>query len=480
VHTKTVIAADMSSRACGAICAQGRKCAVSLLALVALFMISQARADFRQAMDQYQAGHYEQARAEFLGLAGLGDGASQYNLAAMSLEGQGGPKDRAAGVGWLQASRENGYEGISAKALDAMRAKLTDEQRKVADEVVAEYGHAALLARVLPNLDSHCSQDIGPRGTTLAAPPDFWTLREGMVVLTLTVAADGTTRDPECLDVSPELALGSDCEYVAVTQVLRSRWIPAQRNGVAVEARTTLSHTTDAGEVSPQVKKATQRAIAAAEKGDIDAEYLVALAVMYPSLDISPKKAQDMLLLSAQGGNPSAQYLIASHIAECGRSERELPWLRQAAAHGNGAAAVRLAEFILQPHPGTEAIAEARGLLEQAAKSFNYYALKHAAGLLAASDIDGLRNPAAARVAADKLYRYRRTDADPQLSEAIAAAAAANGNFALASGRQRAALAPARALHWNTQRIEERLAAYNAGRVWLGDIFAVPENTSQQ
>ena len=77
--------------------------AAALLA-VALPGANAVPGNFQAALSDYRAGHYEAAHAQFLSLAELGDCSSQFNLGAMALHGQGGPKDRGSGAGWLQAA----------------------------------------------------------------------------------------------------------------------------------------------------------------------------------------------------------------------------------------------------------------------------------------------------------------------------------------------------------------------------------------
>src|SRR6202050_1406607 len=74
----------------------------------ALLTAAVARADFRAALREYNAGHYDTAHSQFLALAELGDCSSQFNLGAMALKGQGGPQDNGSGVGWLQAASSHG------------------------------------------------------------------------------------------------------------------------------------------------------------------------------------------------------------------------------------------------------------------------------------------------------------------------------------------------------------------------------------
>src|ERR1700694_6208134 len=71
------------------------------LTLSALSSATPVHADFQTALGEYNAGHYDVAHAQFLALAELGDCASQFNLGAMALKGQGGPKDAGSGVGRL-------------------------------------------------------------------------------------------------------------------------------------------------------------------------------------------------------------------------------------------------------------------------------------------------------------------------------------------------------------------------------------------
>src|SRR4029077_8231248 len=82
------------------------------LGLSALSGAIPVHADFQAALREYNAGHYDVAHAQFLALAELGDCSSQFNLGAMALQGQGGPKDAGSGVGWLQAAAGNGCERV--------------------------------------------------------------------------------------------------------------------------------------------------------------------------------------------------------------------------------------------------------------------------------------------------------------------------------------------------------------------------------
>jgi hypothetical protein len=81
------------------------------------------------------------------------------------------------------------------------------------------------------------------------------------------------------------------------------------------------------------------------------------------------------------------------------------------------------------------------------------------------------RDPATAQSVAVKLAAGE-IQSDPQMFEALAAAAAANGDFQNAVAQQQRALHKAQSLGWDTRLMSERMAAYRAGRAWQGDLFA--------
>jgi TPR repeat protein len=104
----------------------------AMLAAPALTVANAAPADFQAALADYRAGHYEAAHAAFPSLAELGNCSAQFNLAAMALHGQGGPKDPGSGAGWLQAAAGNGCGELVANHLAALTGKLSPEEARAA------------------------------------------------------------------------------------------------------------------------------------------------------------------------------------------------------------------------------------------------------------------------------------------------------------------------------------------------------------
>jgi TPR repeat protein len=450
------------------------------LALLATLVSTAAHADFRSALKAYASGQYDVAHAQFLALAELGDGASQYNLGAMALHGQGGPNDIATGIGWLLAAASNGFHSLKPEQLAAAQSQLTDEQRRVAQAIVDRYGHAALLETVLPSRDraSGCP-DLVYAHLSQAAPAEYPVYlrrqgQDGIVILELTVGVDGLARDPEILMSVPD----SEIPAAAIESFLNSRYTPAARGGVPIESRMKLKMTfsiTGGGVLWDVGVLAKVRKAAAA--GDPGSEYLTGLAAtLDPTVGISAPQAHQLLLSAAQGGEPDAQYYIGRSFeapAPCGASAKEQVWLQAAATSGDPSAQVALAEILAHGTPSSDEVSRARSLLEQAARSDRFYVRKHVVALMAASSIEGIRDPPTALIVAKELARGP-IQSDPQLFEAVAAAYAANGKFSPAVSSQETAIDRAKALEWNTRRMEERLAAYRSSQPWFGDLFSVP------
>ena len=443
-------------------------------ALAALALCATARADFNAALADYKAGHYDSARRQFTAMAELGDCSSQFNLGVMVLQGQGGPKDVGAGVGWLKAAAANGCQELVGGRVEALKGSLSvPEERKAAD-VLDHYGHEALHAVGIVDPVLDCPDRS--RAAVLQAPtpeyPPAGNHRNGLVIAELTVGVDGRPRDPEILFVAPDEAFAA----AAVEAWLHSRFTPASRDGKAVETRLQLRMPfAIAGGEALWSSAPYKDSRAAAEAGDPAAEYLVGLAATAdPSLGVGPARGTELVILAARDGNPKAQYWLGEQLRSvqaCHPKQSGVEWLRHAAAGGDASAQVTLAADLVSASPSEAQVGEARGLLQRAAAADSYYARKHLVALLAASPLAALRDPLEAQQVAAKLSAGG-IQSDPQMFEALAAAAAAGGDFAAAVAQQETAIRKAHDLAWNTHAMEERLAAYKGGKPWLGDLFA--------
>jgi len=434
-----------------------------------------ARADFDAAMQDYNAGNLDAAHAQFLQLAELGDCSSQFNLGAMTLKGQGVPKDRGAGIGWLQAAVSNGCGAQVGDKLPGMVASLTPEQTSAAAAVLARYGHDALRAQGVVDPSFECP------GTTPAVAgdtptPDYPRIKgggapEAIVLTAITVGTDGRPRDPQVLLAVPPEGFPAS----AVEAWLNSRFTPALRSGAPVESRLVAKLRFVGSSGNLAAAPAFKSALPQAALGKPPAEYIVgATGSLDSGLGITAPRAGQMLLDAARAGNADAQYWIGTQLraaAACHPQADGMVWLRHAAAGGNPAAQVDVAAALLRGSPTPEQVSAAHGLLVAALASGDYYARKHAVALLATSPVTAVRDAKAALGGALQLLAGE-IQSDPQMFEAVAAAYAANREYGDAVSQQRVAINKARALGWDTAIMEQRLSAYRGDSAWQGDLYA--------
>src|SRR5262249_30568178 len=146
------------------------------------------------------------AQAQFLALAELGDCSSQFNLGAMALKGQGGPKDAGSGVGWLEAAAGNGCQQLVGGRIAPLKAQLSAAEAQAAEGIVARYGHEALQRQGVLSPSFNCPGQ-SPASVLEAPAPDApggHRHESAIVVTALTIGVDGTARDPEILLAVPE------------------------------------------------------------------------------------------------------------------------------------------------------------------------------------------------------------------------------------------------------------------------------------
>ena len=334
-----------------------------VLAAPSLTVANAAPADFQAALAEYHAGHYEAAHAAFLSLAELGNCSAQFNLAAMALHGQGGPKDQGSAAGWLQAAAGNGCGELVANHLAALTGKLSPDEARAAADIMARYGPEALKAQGVTEPEFVCRDMTPPKpvAATAADTPaaDRGKRQPAMVISALTVGADGRARDPEILFVVP----GDRFAAAAVEAWLNSLFTPAQRGGSAVAARLEAK-TLFADSAPPADAEVIRKARPAADAGDPAAAYLIGLAAIHDaSLGIPGARAKQLLLGAAHDGNPDAQYWVASQLrasVACHPRANGEVWLRHAADGGNAAARLRLAQDHIGPEGTTKALVDVK------------------------------------------------------------------------------------------------------------------------
>ena len=80
-----------------------------LLAALVLSATVTTHADFKSALDAYNAGDYQTAYAQWLPLAEDGSAAAQFNLGLLYDRGEGRERDAAKALEWFLFSAESGF-----------------------------------------------------------------------------------------------------------------------------------------------------------------------------------------------------------------------------------------------------------------------------------------------------------------------------------------------------------------------------------
>lgn len=455
----------------------GRGARIATLATVALSLGAAAHADFQAALADYKAGHYEAAHRQFLALAELGDCASQFNLGAMALKGEGGAQDVGRGAGWLRAAAGNGCQQLVGNRLAGLDSRLDAEQSHLAAGIVARYGRDALREQGIVDPELICRAETPARVIDSPAPevaPTADASHVAIVITELTIGVDGRARDPEILLAVPEKGFAA----AAVESWLNSRFTPASRGGAPAESRlqAKLVFGVQGGKGLAELD-ALRAARQRAEAGDPAAAYTTGLmATLDGSLGIPADRGLALLLSAARDGEPRAQYWVGTQLraaSACHARANGSVWLKHAADGGSAAARLMQAGDLLDGAPSAAEAGQARSLLEQASASDSFYVAKHVAALLAASPLEAVRDPETALKVALRLAAGE-IQSDPQMFETLAAAYAATGDFRNAAANERIAIRKAEALSWNAGAMRERLAAYRAARPWRGDLLAWP------
>ena len=352
-------------------------------------------------------------------------------------------------------------------------------------EVQAQFGKAALQERLLPK--PYVRGTVGKRPCSMrsgADPNAFYPPQakrqeiSGTVLMEARVAPDGRARNVRALYSLPSGVFDEAGRRVALSSV----YAPPVENGVPVSCTIRFkvnfsiryeSGRSDAVTVQPKILSEVR---ANAEAGDPQSQlnYGLALEMMRSELNIDKERPEDWYLKAAQGGIPSAQFLVGRQLmiaAETGLEtddRKGLTWLQMAADAGQSDAQTVLASYLLRKNSG-DSDGRTQALLDKAAASGHRDGRFYLAGLLATGQEPARRDP---KRALELLEQVKELDFDPMFFEVRAAANAQLGDFTQAQEDQKLALQKAKKLGWNPKDQQARLESYAASKPWTGNLFA--------
>jgi hypothetical protein len=206
-----------------------------------------------------------------------------------------------------------------------------------------------------------------------------------------------------------------------------------------------------------------------AREGDMTSQIVVSYAdsVAHEEVGIPEGERRHFLAVAAVAGERSALLRVAQLLGypSCKAPALAEEYIRRQAMSGKSDLELVQATRLLARND-TEAYHDIGLMLHGAANSNDEFVQLWAAGILATTPVDVLRDPAAALATAQAL----KAGKDPDAGELLAAALAANGQYADAVREETAAIAAANKLHWKDDLMQPRLAKYSAGQPWIGNL----------
>jgi hypothetical protein len=265
---------------------------------------------------------------------------------------------------------------------------------------------------------------------------------------------------------------GSDTPFDAFTirSIRRMHYTPAMvaKEPVALWQRLKVTYIAGGNRMGSILsdEKLTEFVLKARD-GDATAQVTVSYldSIAHNEVGIAEQEGRHFLAASASNGERNALDQVTRLLGQpsCHLPAEVEAFLYQQAMRGkSNLELIHATRMIVRGH--VEAHPEVLPMLRGAANSDSPFVQMWAAGILASSPIEALRDPPAALEAAQSL----KLDDDPDAAEALAAALAANGRFAEAVTAEKVAIARAFRWHWNDSMLRKRLASYMAGQPWVG------------
>jgi len=451
----------------------------SLFLAVALFSTVAAHADLVGAQKAYAAKDFAAAFQQFLEIATLGNVTAQENVAAMYVDGEGVARDNVLGYAWAVIARENGGNAAMQNIIDQLQPHLDEKARARVSAVTDRYGKAALAERLLP------ARPVGPRTpskdncriTRPANPDDSYpaaAVREGLsgsVILDASISADGRAHHPIVLYSIPQLAFDNAARVNAFTTVFAPRRVDGAVVPCAIRYK--VKYRAKSGTNEAAIDDAMKKARVLAEQGDPIAQSVYGLLELDRGGAAPPSR--DWFLESAQAGVPFSQYVVGITLAgeastlPDAEKIKGFAWLKLAAAAGQPDAKFALANYTLRHEPGALQDSVVFAWLEDATRAGHRDATLCLAALLAAGPADERRDPARAlSLLRDSKWSF---DDDPTAHEITAAAHAQLKHMDEAVTAQKRAVGLARGYGWDLARLQDRLAKYQDGMAWTGNLM---------
>jgi len=341
------------------------------LILLLIFISSHVKADFNDALINYENKHYTAAFNEFNRLARIGNKRAQFNLAVMYLNGQAVNQDLKKAYAWGKLSENDEYPEFSQIAKQLTEQFNTEElnQAKLAFETInQQFGDAQIYTQLSPI--EYQSPDTRSTEFTLKTinrkaprfPKEALSKGiQGWVTVGFEIFPDGSARHPYVIESFPEGIF----DEVSTDVIHYFKFAISYSEDVepfSIEARQTIEFElnlsdTKRNKLKEIYAKRLDNLKSLADQGSASAQYTYALAASSNLINednkIKPSEVNEWLLKSAQNGHVEAQYYLGRNIFRgqgCQiEKQKGIDWIVYAAEQGHPKSA-KLVHKLLTQH----------------------------------------------------------------------------------------------------------------------------------
>ncbi|WP_081231811.1 TonB family protein [Pseudoalteromonas luteoviolacea] len=321
-----------------------------ILLLLLAMMPKVSFADLFTATQFYQQQNYTKAYGEFYKLAEVGNGDAIYNLAVMSLHGQGTEKSLSLAYAYFTIAAEYGIaESLNTAQIIATQYPDKQALQQVLEQKRAQFGYPHISQKYEPNFSDFEIKDksINKVYEKLPTYPEQAARQgiEGWVWLEFDVGITGAVKNIKVIDSYPKNIFTS--ALVNAVSIWRYQPNSEKKNHSLVYHFTTFKgkeyHRT-LGFQQKDYRNEIKRHIDAAEQGNAQVQYYVANWLSsdeYNASQLLKYHWRDdtahltMLLAAAKNNYPIAQYKLAIELISNNPSAEQFKvavnWLYQSA-----------------------------------------------------------------------------------------------------------------------------------------------------
>jgi len=333
------------------------------LLLVLICFSKQSYADLFSATQHYQQQNFSKAYEEFLQLSEFGNTDAMYNLAVMSLHGQGTNKSLPKAYAWFLLASDFGLSDAKQTA-ELISQKYKDKQ-VLNDMYVAlkqQYGFEVTAPKYFPSEFSKAKKSLSKVRDHQPNYPEQAIRQgvEGWVWLEFDIDDTGAVTDISLIAAHPK--------HIFSTELINAVSLWQYDTGKPIKNRSLTYHfTTFKGKQyktafqnqRKQYKQSISEHIDAAEQGNGEIQFYISQWLQSNDYNASQllkyhwqdeQAAQTLLFAAAKNNFPLAQYKLATGILSNDISDPDrttaLNWLKVAAQHNNLPALYRLGNVL--------------------------------------------------------------------------------------------------------------------------------------